>query len=291
MLKVATVSQIAVQGRFNGDEQADRLRLNISIDGINWVQHPDVFKVTSNDISLTVTPALTGKFIRLIPRTEQGMPICIRTELYGCYRTDKLAHYSLSKLPMRTTPEVGLDSSNTGIGRLSDGKLDDYLKFKSSTGEIEIELIWQEALNISELVFHISTRSNSCFSRVILESESAKWTYNLGCDRRASQIGPKIIPLLLTKVVDRLTAKLEFTGILELAEITWSKQITELKPVRMQTIVTEELVPVHSDLPPWLTLAGCVVGGILFLIILVIFVIVTRRRFRNKKRSNLRIYT
>lgn len=228
---------------------------------------------------------MTGKFIRLIPRTEQGMPICIRTELYGCYRTDKLSKYRLSHLPMRDTPEVGLDDSMTGIGRLNDGQLDEYLKFKSSTGEMEIELLWQEAVNITELLFHTSARSNSCFSRVTVLTELDEWTYNLGCSR--GTIGPRIIPLLIAKIVDRVTLKLEFTGILELAELTWSTEISELKPILMSTIVTEvdEVDSTDFDLPSWVTPAGCIIGGLLFLIILVIFVCVTRKRFRRDKRS------
>ena len=278
-----------MQGRFQGDERVERLKVNVSLDGQHWAEHPSTFKVDSNDSAILLTPVLTGKFVRLIPRTDQGMPICIRTELYGCYRDDKLARYTLSHPPVYTTPEVGLDHGLSGIGRLHDGDMADYLKFESDSNSMEVTLDWQEPVNITELLFHISVRSNACLSRItIIAGADSPWTYNLGC---GNSIGPRILPLLIGKVVDSMHLQLEFTGTLELAEIDWSSDMS-LKPIRMNALANadQETEGQSLDIPPWMILVGGILGGSLFLVILVIFIFVTRKRFRRAKSRSVASY-
>ena len=40
----------------------------------------------------SIEPVQTS-FIRLIPIVTRSMPVCIRTELFGCYRNDNLKFY------------------------------------------------------------------------------------------------------------------------------------------------------------------------------------------------------
>ena len=274
---MATISKIAVQGRFGGDERAERLRVNISTDGEIWNEYPEMFKIDSNDTFISLKIPVTGKFVRLIPRVTHGRPICMRTEIYGCYRSDRFSSYSLSILPDRKTPEISLsETENTGIGRLSDFKTDEYLKFQSTDGILKIDMDWARPVNITELLFHISSRSNSCFSKVTLTSPASNRVavYRLTCLNRA--VGPKIIPLLVSQVVDRLTVRLEFTGILELSEITWSSEVS-LKPVRMEVVETEPEIETGNAYPEWVTYILAVVGGVVFILIISVFVLVCRK--------------
>ena len=275
---MATVSKIAVQGRFGGDERAERLRVNISSDGEIWSEYPEIFKIDSNDSVIPLEIPVTGKFIRLIPRVTHGRPVCMRTEIYGCYRSDRFSSYSLSILPDHKTPEISLSHpGNTGIGRLSDYKTNEYLKFEPEDGVLEISMDWTQPVNITELLFHVSSRSNSCFKKVTLTSPASPRVavYRLNCLNRA--VGPKIIPLLVSQVLDRLTVRLEFTGILALSEITWSSEVS-LKPVRMEVVETEpEVDRTGSQFPEWVTYILAVVGGVVFILIISVFVLVCRK--------------
>ena len=135
----------------------------------------------------------------------------MRTELYGCYRKDGLAQYTLSQGPLAETPEVGLDQKLTGIGRLNDGNVDEYLKFKKNTEEkLVIDFKWAKPVNISELIFHISARSNSCVQKITIVNDENRWMYNLGCSIKS--VGPRIVPLLVARVVDQMTIEFDFSG-------------------------------------------------------------------------------
>ena len=125
--------------------------------------------------------------------------------MIGCYRDDFFQSYSLSSLPRdNLEPETGLvESSLTGVGRLVDGIEDEYLTFPASeNGALTVTMKWTKPLNISELVFHVSTRARGCLNQIeVTNSADETWRYNIDCARKVEH---RIIPLLLEKVVTEI---------------------------------------------------------------------------------------
>ena len=179
--------------------------MNVSLDGEHWSQHPGVFSVSSDDDIIELSPSISGRFLRIIPRTDKGKPVCIRTEVIGCYRDDFFQSYSLSSLPRdNLEPETGLvEDSLTGVGRLVDGVDHEYLSFPpSKNGFLNVKMTWTKPVNISELVFHVSTRARGCLSQIeVTNSADETWRYNIDCARKVEH---RIVPLLLEKVVTEI---------------------------------------------------------------------------------------
>ncbi|CAG5108711.1 Oidioi.mRNA.OKI2018_I69.chr1.g3920.t1.cds [Oikopleura dioica] len=281
LLSIARITRIALQGRPSGSERAETVFLNVSLDGEHWSQHPDVFTVASDDDIIELSPSISGKFLRIIPRTDKGKPVCIRTEVIGCYRDDFFESYSLSSLPRdNLEPETGLvESSLSGVGRLVDGIEDEYLTFPASeNGALTVTMKWTKPLNISELVFHVSARARGCLNQIeVTNSADETWRYNIDCARKVEH---RIIPLLLEKVVTEIRIKISYTGVLHLSEISWTKDESEIAPIRMDSV----LIELDSSLTTnqWITVGGVVLGGLLFLVILCVFLVVSRSNRSDK---------
>merc|ERR1712130_532622 len=146
---IAKITHMIIQGRHMHTETVQKVMVNSSLDGVNWNEFGLLDLHPSNDVlHAELSPAINGKFVRLIPVTDRAMPVCIRTEFFGCYRTDSFVGYSLSIAPRSSTPEFGLDARRHGIGRLSDSLKAEFLTFPES---VDIRLSWSKAVNISEL--------------------------------------------------------------------------------------------------------------------------------------------
>ena len=67
--------------------------------------------------------------------------------LERCYREDSFSSYELSSLPSGKIEERGLTLDNKGIGRLVDGNIDQYMKFKGQN--LIVTMNWDSPANIS----------------------------------------------------------------------------------------------------------------------------------------------
>ena len=67
--------------------------------------------------------------------------------LERCYREDSFSSYELSILPSGKIEERGLTLDNKGIGRLVDGNIDQYMKFKGQN--LIVTMSWDSPTNIS----------------------------------------------------------------------------------------------------------------------------------------------
>ena len=270
-----------IQGRYLSEEAVDQLKINASLDGEEWVSHglvdlqPDDHY---NGYIAQLTPSVNAKFVRLIPVTDRAMPICIRTEFFGCYRTDHFIGYELVTTPLSETPEYGLDSTDFGIGRLVDGITDDYLKFAQKA---EVHLEWSKAVNISELVIYGSQRAGACVEMITLKIGGDNYRYSdIPCS-----VGNVAIPLLVNHVLHELTVMVESEGMVEISEIEWTKT-AELKPIKMDPIESVSDTDVASLVASWLPLAAVLFGAIVIIIVIFVCVIMLRRRFRMNPKNH-----
>ena len=270
-----------IQGRYLSDETVEQLKINASMDGIEWtsygfldLQHDEHYK----GYVAQLTPSLNTKFVRLIPVTDRAMPICIRTEFFGCYRADHFTGYTLSKQPEEETPDYGLDSHLFGIGRLTDNTTNQYLQFSS---DLDVHLQWSQAVNISELVIYSSQRVGSCLKSIVLYTGGDTYRYSdVPCSA-----GNIVIPLLLNRVLHELVITFETEGIMEISEIAWTNT-AELKPIRMDPIESSTEHNLTHDIADWLPLAAILFGAIVIIIVIFTCVIMLRKRFRMAPKSH-----
>ena len=72
-----------------------------------------------------------------------------------------------------------------------------------------------------------------------------------------------------------------YTGVLHLSEISWTKDESEIAPIRMDSVLID-LDSATLTTNQWITFGGIVLGGVLFLVILCIFLIVPRSKNSDK---------
>ena len=123
---------------------------------------------------------------------------------------------------------------NRGIGRLVDGNIDQYMKFKGQN--LIVNMNWDSPTNISGknavngsliwvltdiLVLSLFTQhtSSSCLNEIEIENESKSFLYRMSC---SSKPGRREIPIHLNTVTSQLTIKLKFSGYIYLSEVSWT---------------------------------------------------------------------
>ena len=241
---MAEINLIALQSRFGGAEAAELLQLNISTDGVEFHSIGQIEGVTLADkgeVHREIGP-VTTRFIRLIPITDRAMPVCIRTELFGCYRHDDLESYSLSSKPLNE--DLNLDQKATGVGKLADNVTDEYLEFNSESGKIEMDFHWAMAKNLSRIEIHTlqTSQSSDCLHSVAIPAFNTEFEFD--CKQ-----GETMIPLNFEKMVSQLRLVFKFRGILKISEISWIEgdqpsQVSVLEPIETHSseIIKNEYV-------------------------------------------------
>jgi len=235
------VNLIALQSRYNGQESAELLKLNVSRDGIEYHSIGQIEGHDGKNSSVTEHRAIEPvviKFIRFIRIVDRAMPVCIRTELFGCYRTDGLEYYQLSKSPQ--SPDMSLDRDQlTGIGKLADNKTEDYIQFSPS--ELEMKFVWDQPQNVSQIQLYTLQNSyvSGCLKKAIVTLPTTKQAHRFDFDcSKGSTNGRKTIPLVLSNAAfsDEFHIKLLYTGELMISEIQWLSSL-DTSEVRIATPV------------------------------------------------------
>ena len=213
---MAEINLIALQARFSGSESAEQLQLNISRDGVDY---HSIGRILGHDGETLETVhreihAITTRFIRLIPITDRSMPVCIRTELFGCYRTDDIDYYTLSSPPK--IPDLNLDENLSGVGKLADNITDDYLEF--SPGKLNMDFHWKKPKNVTKISFFTYQRSlrNGCLKEIRIPEYAL--VFELDCDVAT---GENVISLEFGKIITDLGIRLRYDGSLMISEIRW----------------------------------------------------------------------
>ena len=115
--------------------------VNVSMDGSACTIAEKELDGVEEDLCVTSRPIepVHARFVRLVPITDRKMPVCLRAELFGCYRTD----YPVSVAP---------PNPPTDLSFLKNGIMNDWQKF-SGGGSLTMQYTWLEVRKTGFLVF------------------------------------------------------------------------------------------------------------------------------------------
>ena len=150
------------------------------------------------------------------------MPVCVRTELFGCYRSDSLSSYQLSKAPLIADPSIN-KKDLVGIGHLANGRTDDYDEFDGE--EVDVTFSWSQPLNLSHIEFYTFQRSRGqgCLKEIDIQpgNQQRPVKYTIRCDM-VSKGTHQVHRLEFIHIVTQIEIKMKYAaGNLLLSEIKW----------------------------------------------------------------------
>ena len=222
------VNLIAIQGRHNGQESVQRIQVNASLDGDEWHQIGEINGLADNEkVGHRPVRPTNARLVRLIPLTDRKMPVCIRTEIFGCYRKDQLHHYTLSKAA--TVTDANLNADLSGVGQLTNGDTDDYMIFDE--GQLQLDFAWEQPKNITSVSIYV--QSEQCLKMVNIHLPSGvTMIHELYCE-----VGAQVLSFTIGHMVASISISFEYTGRLYLSEVEWQdsdelSDIGTLTPVK-----------------------------------------------------------
>lgn len=225
--RLALINLIALQRRFNGQESVPLVKVNVSMDGQEWRQVQTIEGIKDDeDIAQRQIEPSNARFVRLIPVVDRTMPVCIRTEIFGCYREDNLHHYQLSKASKRS--DKNLDSKLAGVGSLANGDTSDFMVFEPEY--LKLDFQWTKPRNISCLGFHIY-QQNSCLQSVSIKTGQNFESFNNNCNE---EVGHTYFQVKTDILAAELELHLVYSGKLRLSEIEWSCNATNIEQVELE---------------------------------------------------------
>ena len=197
------------------------------MDGQEWrqVQVIEGIKDDETIAQRQIEPS-NARFVRLIPVVDRTMPVCIRTELFGCYREDNLHHYQLSKASKRG--DKSLDSKLAGVGSLANGDSSDFMVFEPEY--LKLDFKWTEPRNISCLGLHIY-QQNSCLESVSVKTGENFESFNNNCN---NEVGHTYFQARTNILAAELELHLVYSGKLRLSEIEWTCNATNMEQVELE---------------------------------------------------------
>ena len=232
---LALVNLIALQRRHNGQESVPLVMVNASLDGTEWHTVDQIHGITEDEeIAHRPIEPVNARFIRLIPITDRKMPVCIRTEIFGCYRDDQLHHYTLSKPPK---------SSNPTKLNLANGDKNDFVSFEPTDDMLELEFEWEEPKNISQVGLRLKQQNQACLEGLSVIMSDTVFSFKGDC---ATQIGQVLVYLNMEMFTSEIKLQLAYTGTLKLAEIEWLQpgEVFEKQDQSSEMVFTDH-VPVE----------------------------------------------
>ena len=142
--KRARIDGFQLQGRHNGTEGVEKVIISVWREG-TWLK-VDEIEGTTGETELYKIDPIMAKSFRLTPVTSRSRPVCMRVEALGCFiEENNFRQYELSKAPTGTA-ERGLHQLR-GHGRLTDGNMNEYLRFDAD--QLIIDFDWFQAINLT----------------------------------------------------------------------------------------------------------------------------------------------
>ena len=176
----------------------------MSDNGHEWHQHVVIDGIDpALDVTNRPIQPIRAKMIRLIPITDRKMPVCMRTELFGCYLDDD-------------TVVSSVDGKEVEF--LSNELTEDWTKL--SGGESAFTFEWMEPRNITHIDVHFIRRKTErgCIHKVTAKSSQISESVDFDC---AEQEGVSMLVLPFYHLVSDLQIVLRYQSVLFLSEIVW----------------------------------------------------------------------
>ena len=231
-----------------------QLQLNISENGV-WRKHQEINGVEPS-LAITnrpITPIKTTS-LRLIPITDRKMPVCIRTELFGCYLDEKVT------IPSKKSSDF-----------LTNGATDDFEKFSGRNSVLNFE--WPEPRKLTSVdIFSMVRSTRNCITSVALESgeilESVKFD-------ECQVTGQSKLQLPFGHTVTELQIRISYKAVLLLSEVKFhEEQVAEATVRQIESTFLES----------YINFGLMIIGGLI--LILVIFCLTTclRSKFKSRRK-------
>ena len=209
------------------------LQVNASIDGLEWHKVGEVLGLGEEKTAHRQITPTNARCIRLIPLTDRKMPVCIRTEIFGCYRKDSLNHYKLSKAPRQK--DENLNSDLVGIGQLTNEDITDFMVFEPS--KLKIDFDWEKPKNISSVTIYL--RAEGCLKEVSIHLPGMVKKHELYCDLNKQKLS-----FAIGQMVTRISISFQYSRQLYLSEIVWNDEKldeTNFTPVKSVNLEAKEM--------------------------------------------------
>ena len=255
-----------MQGRFGGHESVHLLQLNVSIDGHEWHQHQVIDGIDSTlDVTNRPIKPIKTKVIRLIPITDRRMPVCLRTELFGCYLHDEVTISSVSE-------------KQTDTDFLSNGIFNDWTKY--SGGENVFNFQWNTPKNITSVDIHFLMRnSRACIYQVQVESSQ---TTELIDDDCTDKKGVNKREILINQFVNDLNITIKYNSVLFISEIVWYEAAIQ-KDVKLNEVIVDSNETLMTD---YINFSLIIIGALLFIVISFALAACVRSRIKKSRKSS-----
>lgn len=204
---LAEVNVVALQRRYNGQESAPLIMVNASLDGLEWRLAGQIDGIAEHEETAhrPITP-VNARFIRLVPLTDRKMPVCIRAELFGCYRDDQLHHYKMSQKP------TNQDNSHNDL-KLVNGNVADWMTFEPD--QLTLDFQWDEPKNISQVALHLQHPNQ--LEQVSVQLDDVM-TYTFV---KVDTCEGTLVYFNLDILASDVQLRLIYTGQLKMSEIEW----------------------------------------------------------------------
>ena len=263
---MALINVIALQGRFGGHESVHLLQLNVSIDGHEWHQHQVIDGIDSAlDVTNRPIKPIKTKSIRLIPITDRRMPVCLRTELFGCYLDDEVIISSVSE-------------KQTDMDFLSNGILNDWTKY--SGGESVFNFQWNTPKNITGIDIHLMKRnSRACVYQVQVESSQATELIDVECTDKK---GVNKLELSIDQVVSDFNITIKYKSVLFVSEIVWHEADIQ-KEVKLNEVIVDSSESLMTD---YINFGLIILGALLLILISFALAACARSRIKKSRKSS-----
>ena len=185
--------------------------MNSSLDGQEWHKVALIDGLNDEQIGHRPIPPTNARLVRLIPLTDRKMPVCIRTEIFGCYRDDQLHHYKLSKPAI--VSDDNLNSDLSGVGQLTNGDTEDWMTFPD--GHFTVDFAWDSPKNVSNV--GITVQSEQCLKEVNIRLPNGLIiSHELYC-----KVGVQFLSFSIDRVTANISISFEYEGRLSVSEIEW----------------------------------------------------------------------
>ena len=224
---------IALQRRYNGQESAPLIMVNASLDGLKWHRAGQIDGIAEHEETAhrPITP-VNARFIRLVPLTDRKMPVCIRAELFGCYRNDQLRHYKMSQTP--TNQEADYNDL-----KLANGNVADWMTFEPD--QLTLDFQWDEPKNLSQVALHLQHPEQ--LEQVIIQLDDAMAYTFVKVDTCKGTLVYFNLDIFASDVQLRLI----YTGQLKMSEIEWRQHIEEASDTCELAMADHTTTVGHND--------------------------------------------
>ena len=181
------------------------------------------------------------------------MPVCIRTELFGCYLDEKVT------ISSKKSPDF-----------LTNGDLDDFEKFSGGKSVLNFE--WPEPRNLLSVdIFSMVRGARNCISSVTLESGEILETVNFD---ECQVTGQSKLQLPFGHTVTELQIRISYKAVLLLSEVKFHEEVAVATVRQIESKFLES----------YINFGLMIIGGLILILIVFCLTTCLRSKFKSRRK-------